>query len=69
MKSAYRIVSDFAEIERRKVAERLAFLALSPEVAQRQVDLGQIPAFRESDAEGVGLGSRLIGEEDGCVDK
>ena len=68
MKPSYRIVSDFAEIERRKVADRLAFLALPPRVAQQQVDLGLLPAFQEFDA-GVGLRSYFTDEEDGRVDE
>ena len=65
MKPQYRIVSDLAEIERRKVADRLAFLALPPRDAQQQVDLGLTGPFREFDEDDVGLGRGLTDEEDG----
>ena len=65
MKFKFRILSDFTEIERRKVADRLAFLRLPPRVAQQQVDLGLTGPFREFDADDVGLGRGLTDEEDG----
>ena len=69
MDIAFKILSDFAEIERRKVADRVRFLALPPDEAQRQVDLGLLAPLCESDPGGVGLGRGLTDEEDGLVDE
>ena len=68
MNLKYRIVSDATETWRRKEAERMEFLALPPQEAQRLISIGIDGSVKDFPAEPGAFGSGLTDEEDGLVE-
>ena len=68
MKTKYRIVSDASDLWRRKESDRMEFLALPPQEAQRLISIGIDGSLKDFPAEPGAFGSGLTDEEDGLVE-
>ena len=68
MEPKYRIVSDASHQWRRKEADRMEFLALPPEEAQRLITLGIAGPLKHVAADPDAFSRGLTDEQDGLVE-